>query len=124
MTLFGISYYKWLRPFAWFCITASIVTWVLDLFNLVEACPYCQVQRTVIGFLGLLLLLRKQTPVTDVVSLVLGFFGAYVASRQVFNNFLKSAYDAEFIYLASAALVLIIVQTYALMNINRFKRAG
>ena len=37
-------------------IVISIVTWTLDLTGLVYTCPYCRVQRSVIGLLGLVML--------------------------------------------------------------------
>lgn len=38
-------------------ILVSVVTWALDMLHVVEPCGYCRVQRTVIGLLGILLLL-------------------------------------------------------------------
>ena len=48
-----------LRHRRWVALAAillSLLTWTVDLTELVYACPYCRVQRTAIGLLGLLLL--------------------------------------------------------------------
>lgn len=45
---------RWLAGFA---IVISIATWTTDLLHIVEPCGYCRVQRTVIGLLGIVLLL-------------------------------------------------------------------
>ena len=48
--------HRHLRWIALAAIVISIATWTLDLTGLVYTCPYCRVQRSVIGLLGLLLL--------------------------------------------------------------------
>lgn len=45
---------KWIAGFA---IVVGVATWALDMLHLVEPCGYCRVQRSVIGLLGILLLL-------------------------------------------------------------------
>lgn len=99
-----------IKPLAWFSIVVSLATWGLDIAGLVYACPYCQVQRTMIGLVGVILLLPWKNIVTDYMSLVLGGFGAYVAALQMFNNFYKSAWDEEFIYLSTCAFLILIAQ--------------
>lgn len=98
------------KPLAWFSIFICIVTWGLELAGLVYACPYCQVQRTMIGLVGIILLLPWKNIITDYFTLVFGGFGAYVAALQMFNNFYKSAYHEEFIYLSSCAFLILTAQ--------------
>ncbi len=45
------------RLIAALAILISVATWALDLAGLVYVCPFCRAQRTVIGLLGLLMLL-------------------------------------------------------------------
>ncbi|MHA6890033.1 hypothetical protein [Ralstonia pseudosolanacearum] len=37
-------------------ITIGIVAWTMDLTGLIYECPYCRVQRTAIGIVGLMML--------------------------------------------------------------------
>lgn len=98
------------KPLAWFSIFLCVATWGLDLAGLVHACPYCQVQRTMIGLVGIILLLPWKNLITDYLILVLGGFGAYVAALQMFNNFYKSAWHEEYIYLSTCAFLLLVGQ--------------
>lgn len=76
-------------------ITAILIclgTWTVDLLDLVYACPYCRSQRTVIGLLGLLMVLPVSAVahwITRWLATVLAVFGAQVASRQHFGGWSK-----------------------------------
>ena len=98
------------KPLVWFSIAVCVITWGMDLAGWVYACPYCQVQRTTMGLVGILLLLPWKNLITDYFILIFGVFGAYVAALQMFNNFLKSAYHEEFIYLSTCAFLILIAQ--------------
>lgn len=71
-------------------ILISIVAWITDWTGLVYVCPYCRVQRTVIGILGVLLLAK---PLHRWFTLYLGsvfaFLGAHVAAAQHFRGWAK-----------------------------------
>ena len=91
MKLLDLNFYLehkfWLGLFA---LLVSILAWSVELTGLVYVCPYCRVQRTVIGLLGLALM----SPVTkhwlgQFVALVVGFFGAVVAANQHFMGWKK-----------------------------------
>ncbi len=82
----------------------------VDLANLVHACPYRRVQRTAIGLVGVILLLPWKNIITDYFTLVFAGFGAYVAALQMFNNFYKSAYHEEYIYLSTCAFLILTAQ--------------
>ncbi|HRP71801.1 MAG TPA: hypothetical protein PK743_04075 [Luteimonas sp.] len=49
--------HRHIRLIAAFAILASLATWTVDIAGLVYNCPFCRAQRTVIGLLGLLMLL-------------------------------------------------------------------
>ncbi len=107
----------------------SIVTWAMELSGLVYVCPFCQIQRTVIGLLGLLML----TPdpgfwITRYVGSVLGVFGLVVGSTQHFSGwreimrgeFVPSprVYDDAFL-LSGAAIFIIVAQVLLLYACRR-----
>lgn len=92
----------------------SISTWVLDLSNLVEACIYCRNERTIIGLLAIILLLPKHRFISTYLAVTLGFYGAYVAADQIFNNMLDAKIGIFFI-LAIGALFIITLQIGALL---------
>lgn len=98
------------KPLAWFSIFVCISTWAIDLMGLVHACPYCQAQRTMIGIVGIILLLPCKNIVTDYFTVVFGAFGAYVAALQMFNNIFKSAYHEGYIYLSTCAFLILAAQ--------------
>ena len=56
-------------------IVISIAAWSTDLLGIVYVCPYCRVQRSVIGLLGLLLITPAVTHWTEkYFSLVINFW--------------------------------------------------
>lgn len=71
-------------------IAIAAATWAIDLADLVYACPYCRVQRTVIGLLGLLLLLPNPAHwLVRYLSAVFAVFGLSVAGAQHFMGWKK-----------------------------------
>lgn len=68
-------------------ILLAAATWTIDLTGLVYACPYCRVQRTVIGLLGLLLLLPNPGHwLIRYLSAVFAVFGLSVGATQHFRG--------------------------------------
>ncbi|MDP2107414.1 MAG: hypothetical protein Q8J67_00015, partial [Rhodocyclaceae bacterium] len=62
-------------------IVISVGAWWLDLDGWVYTCPYCRVQRTAIGLLGLLMILpNPQHWVSRYVASVFAVFGLAVAA--------------------------------------------
>lgn len=71
-------------------ILLSILTWTVDLTELVYACPYCRVQRTMIGALGLLLMLPDPSHwLVRYLSAVFALFGLAVAATQHFRGWAR-----------------------------------
>lgn len=66
-------------------IALSVLTWWMDLADLVHHCVYCRTQRTAIGIVGLLMLLPDprswwiRWPATAI-----AFVGAHVSGAQLF----------------------------------------
>lgn len=91
MKLFDLdTYFKYKNIIALLAIIISLVAWAVELMGAVYICPYCRVQRSVIGILGLLLI----SPfvhhwITKYLALVIGFFGAVVAANQHFMGWKK-----------------------------------
>lgn len=95
-------------------VLISISTWIMDFAGWVETCIYCRNERTIIGLLGLLLLLPKHKLLSPYLAVTLGFYGAYVASDQIFNNMIDAKIGIMFI-LATGALLIISLQVYTLL---------
>lgn len=84
---------KWLGLAA---IGVSILAWTVELMGMVYVCPYCRVQRTVIGLLGLMLFTGAGRHwMGKYAAMVMGFFGAVVAANQHFMGW-KSISSGKF----------------------------
>ena len=73
-------------------ILVSLGAWAMDWLDVVYACPFCQVQRTVIGLLGVLMLLASSHFIVKYVASVIGFFGTGVAMMQHFRGWVVGAH--------------------------------
>lgn len=111
-------------------IVISIAAWSTDLLGIVYVCPYCRVQRSVIGLLGLLLITPAVTYwIGKYFALVISFFGATVAANQHFMGWKKiSAGTFEFkdnllidpFILSAFALTGIIGLTYLALTATKY----
>ena len=110
--------HRHLRWIALAAIAISLLTWAVDLAGLVYKCPFCRAQRTVIGLLGLLLLLPDLRHwLVRWAASSFAFFGAVIASQQHFAGWRK-IHAGEFAFaekwwidpflLSGAALLLIV----------------
>lgn len=71
-------------------ILISAGTWTVDVIELVYNCPYCRVQRTVIGLLGLLLLMPDlRFWLVRYLSAVFAVFGLVVGGTQHFGGWAR-----------------------------------
>ena len=71
-------------------IVIAALTWTADLTGLVYECPYCRSQRTVIGLLGLLLILPNPAHwLVRYLSAVFAVFGLSVAGAQHFRGWAR-----------------------------------
>ncbi|QBL09926.1 hypothetical protein E0Z06_10510 [Rheinheimera sp. D18] len=71
-------------------IIISIATWALELTDLVYVCPYCRTQRTIIGLLGLSLLLpNTRNWINLYLASTIAAFGFFVAAYQHFEGWKK-----------------------------------
>ena len=71
-------------------IAIAALTWAVDLTGLVYACPYCRSQRTVIGLLGLLLMLPNPAHwLVRYLSAVFAVFGLSVGATQHFQGWMR-----------------------------------
>jgi len=112
---FYLKHKFWLGVFA---LAACILAWGTEFTGIVYVCPYCRVQRTIIGMLGLVLM----TPLAShwiprFLAIVVGFFGAVVAATQHFLNWkkisggtfeFKSNLAVDPLILSGAALIFIL----------------
>lgn len=73
-----------------FAIFICALAWTMEIIGSVYICPYCRVQRTIIGILGIILILPFAYHwLIKYAALVFGFFGAVVASNQHFMGWKK-----------------------------------
>jgi len=71
-------------------IVICIVAWALELTDLVYVCPYCRAQRTIIGILGLSLMLPNPRHWINLyLASTIAAFGFFVASYQHFAGWKK-----------------------------------
>ena len=91
MKLFELdTYIKQSKIIALMAIAISIIAWGMDLAAMVYECPYCRVERSVIGILGLILILPLSFHwIGKYAALVIGFFGAVVGANQHFMGWKK-----------------------------------
>ena len=101
------DYIRDIRLMGILSIVISLITWALELGHFVEICPYCQTERTVIGILGILMVLPNFGAVTLLLTIVLGLFGTHVACAQIFMHTRVHEFTNMFTILATCALFII-----------------
>lgn len=79
-------YLKNIRILGIIAIIVCAGAWATDLYELTYKCPYCRAQRTVIGILGLIMLIGSSHFILKYIASVFGFFGAGIAMMQHFNG--------------------------------------
>lgn len=81
------TYTSRLRLIGVVALLIGIGAWVLDLTGLVYECPFCRTQRTVIGVLGLILMMPNPRHwILRYIGCVIAFLGAHVAAAQNFSG--------------------------------------
>lgn len=105
----GISIKQYAYLLGILSIVVSAFTWSLDLGGVIQPCIYCRIERMIIGILGIVILLPIIPYLSSYAGYVFGFFGASVASNQIFSLLYKQTYDMELL-LAIGALFFIIAQ--------------
>ncbi len=104
----GIHKYKLHLVFGLFLVVVSVVTWWMDYAGLVDPCIYCRTERTMLGVVGLVLLLDK-TVLHFLVSIYATLFGAYVSLAQVFLHLRTGVFpNGEYTVLAIGSTYLFI----------------
>lgn len=96
-------------------ILISAVTWAMDLLGTVPVCPYCRVQRTAIGLLGVLMLLPCLRWGTVFAALLIGIVGTHVSAAHLFMHIRNETFTLMFTGMAFAALCLQIGQILLLL---------
>ena len=86
---------NWLKIIGVTAILICLITWTMDWLEWVYPCPYCRTQRTVIGLLGLIMILpHAQHWISRWISLSAGTLGLVVAANQNFAH-LKKVYTGD-----------------------------
>lgn len=116
-------------------IAICAATWATDLLKLVYPCPFCRVQRSVIGLLGLIFIfLRVLHPfIARFLALALGGFGFVVAAMQHFRGWgrihagdfeLHQQWYIDPWLLSGCAMLIIAFQLCVIFEHNPRRRAG
>lgn len=98
---------KFVRPLGMIAILISAFTWGLEIMNYVPTCPYCQVQRTIIGLLGILMVMPNIRYVTILFTMALGLFATSVSSEQIFMMVREHQFLNSIMFMAVSALFII-----------------
>jgi disulfide bond formation protein DsbB len=78
---------RWLGMAA---IALSILTWGSEIAGIVYVCPYCRTQRTIIGLLGILMLMPNPRHwISRYLATVLALYGFHVGAAQHFGGWKK-----------------------------------
>jgi hypothetical protein len=107
---------EWIRFLGLAAIALSLVTWGLDLLGLVEVCPYCRVQRSAIGLLGLLMILPCMRWGTVFLTLLIGTMGTHVSAAHLFMHIRNETYTWMFTGMAFAAFCIQLAQILLLLG--------
>lgn len=100
---------------ALFAILACVGTWYIDLAGHVLACPYCQVQRTMIGLLGIVLLIpRQKSLILRLISYGFAIFGLDIAGDQMFISIKNATFPTINFGLSLGAFMLIGILVYSI----------
>ncbi len=84
------TYTRHIRLLGAIAIAVCIGTWALDIADLVYPCPYCRTQRSVIGVLGLMMMLPNPGHwISRYIGSVFGVLGLVVAAEQHFGGWKK-----------------------------------
>ncbi len=84
------TYVDRVRVIGFIALVISVVAWWSDISGFVYECPYCRTQRTVIGLLGISLMLPNPGHwIVRFFASVIGFLGAHVAAAQNFMGIKK-----------------------------------
>lgn len=112
-------------------ILVSLGAWALDLTGLTYACPYCRVERTSIGFLGLIIIFSPYMHhvVSRSLAVTIGGFGFGVAVMQDFTYGWLLMFQGTFklhepmyydpLLLSLAAMLIIATQTVIVFETRR-----
>lgn len=111
-----------LRLLGLLAVIVSIVTWIVDLSGLTHVCPYCRMERSAIGIVGILMMLPDpRLWWIRYGGLVVCFLGAHVAAAQLFLVFrnLTSGQPSDPVNLVLATGALFILVGQALLLYSR-----
>lgn len=111
-----INIMNYMRPLGFIAILIAVFTWGLDLTNLVPPCVYCRSQRTIIGLLGILMMLPHYRYISIFLTVVFGLFGTHVSCAHIFMQIRGGDYFHPFTLLAICALFIMVGQVLMLIT--------
>lgn len=98
-------------------LVLCLTTWALDLNQFVTQCIFCRNERTVIGILGIMLLLSAKSHLIRYPSLVFGFYGASTSAQHIMLIMNHGHFSSPQLPLTILALFIIIGQVYFIFNL-------
>ncbi|MDP1652517.1 MAG: hypothetical protein Q8L56_07320 [Rhodocyclaceae bacterium] len=87
-----------IRLLGFIALAICIATWWMDFAGWVYICPYCRIQRSVIGLLGLLMVLpHPHHWLSRYIGSVFAVLGLVTAAMHFFSS-LKEVFEGEFVW--------------------------
>ena len=102
--------------FALICIVVSILAWIGELTGMFSVCPYCQVERTAIGLLAILMISQFNPYIRLPSMIAIAFIGMHVSVDHLFLHFYNSSYSLEKTPLVIAAIGALAIQISLIIN--------
>ena len=112
--------------FALLCIAISILAWLGEFAGMYSVCPYCQVERTAIGLLGIFMICRFNHYLRVPAMVAIAFIGMHVAVAQLFMHFHDTSYSIGKTPLVIAVIGALAIQISLIINteLSRLKQDG
>lgn len=104
----------------------SLAAWMTEWVGLVNVCPYCQVERTIIGILGIMMMLEIRPFIANSLTVLFGFIGMQVATSQLFMHFHENSYSEKTPMVIAALIIMtgqIVTLLYRANNVSSEKLA-
>lgn len=97
----------------------ALATWATDLAHLTVQCIYCRSERTIMGILGIMLMLPIYPYLSRYLAYVLGFLGASIAAQQVMLVLQHSGIMSFKFVLVIAVLFIIVGQVFLISLLDK-----
>ncbi len=97
-------------------LSVSLITWWMDLADIVSVCIFCRTQRTALGLLGLIMLLPHYRYLTILLASAVACVGLNASAEHLFLQFKRMSLSWTYTDLAMAALLIMCLQLIAIFE--------